>query len=156
MTLLFVVIDTPVMEILLTALLASLWCLGLWSVTEPGKLLSFIKQPLLNKIEARQKEYADKVNKALETYQKRTVSCSDTDKEYYKFQKDSEIEELKEKHDLFKKNMKLLNPIILCPVCMGSVHGLGLFSLCQPMSWWVIPVMFMTAGLNKIWHERLI
>lgn len=156
MTLLFIVIDTPVMDILLTALLASLWCLGLWSVTEPGKLLAFLKQPLLNKIEARQKEYGEKVNKAIETYQKRTVNCSDTDKEYYKFQKDSEIEELKEKHDLFKSNMKLLNPFVLCPVCMGSVHGFFVFTMLQPISWWVIPVMFMTAGLNKIWHEKLI
>lgn len=132
-----------------------MWCLGVWTITEPGKLLAFIKQPLVNKLEKRKKEYVKAKNKILEIYAKQVANCNETDRGYYETTKNNHLESIEETYDMFKKNMKLLNPIILCPVCMGSVHGFVCFSMYQPLSLWVIPVMIMTAGLNKLWHEKL-
>lgn len=155
MTLLFTVIDTPTMEVILTAIAASLWCLGLWETTEPGKLLSFLKQPILNYIDNRKKAHIGAKAKACRESQELQVGCDDVQKNIYRERLKVELAALEKDFNRFKLIMKTLNPIILCPVCMGSVHGFLLFTMYQPLSLWVIPVMVMTAGLNKIWHEKL-
>lgn len=143
-------------ELLLTAFAASLWCLGLWTVTEPGKLLSFLKQPFLQYIEYRKGLHETKREQIVKDYQNLQLnSQSDAQKDIYRTQMKNllKIQDAEFKH--FKTSMKVLNPIILCPVCMGSVHGFITFYLFNDVSFWVIPVMIITSGLNKIWHEKI-
>lgn len=143
-------------ELILTSLAASLWCLGLWTVTEPKMLLSFLKQPLLKEIDNRNKAYIKEKNRLIEKFQRLTVGAADQDKHYFKTETEKDIELLDKEHNRFKSLMKTLNPFILCPVCMGSVHGFVVCFSMHGLTWWAIPVMIMTAGLNKIWHEKLI
>lgn len=143
-------------ELLLISFSASLWCLGLWTVTEPGKLLSFLKQPFLQYIEYRKGLHETKRSAIITEYQNLQLnSQTDGQKDIYRDQmkKLVDLQDSDFKH--FKRSMKVLNPVILCPVCMGSVHGFLTFITFMPLTWHVIPVMIITSGLNKIWHEKI-
>lgn len=152
---LFIVIDTPLMEFLLITLIASVWCLGVWTITEKGKLLSFLKQPILNFIDRKTEYYIGKQEIITTQYGNFQLNCDELQRNIYRERMKAELEIVKKDFNRFKLIMKSLNPVILCPVCMGSVHGFLVFSMFQPLSLWVIPVMVMTSGLNKIWHEKL-
>jgi hypothetical protein len=143
-------------ELLLTALTASLWCLGLWSITQPGKLLSFLRQPFMDYIDKRETGYRkQKENLIVEYQQLQAVANDDIQRNIYREQLKKRLEIINAEAKHFKLSMKLLNPVILCPVCMGSIHGLLTFSMFYPISWWVVPVMIVTSGLNKVWHEKI-
>ena len=156
MTLLFTVIDTFTLEVLLTAIACSFWCLGVWTVTEPGKLLAFLKQPILRYIDNVKKEhYRIRELAITENQNLQLNSQSESQKDIYRSRLKTQLAKHDKDLNRFKLIMKGLNPVILCPVCMGSVHGFALFSMFYPVSLWVIPVMIMTSGLNKIWHEKI-
>ena len=143
--------------LILISVAASLWCLGLWAITEPGKVLDFLKQPLLKFIHVGDISYKAQRDEVIEKYQNLQLNSeSDEKRNQYRDQMKKEIKSIDKEHRKFKAYMKVLNPIILCPVCMGSLHGLLAIYMCGlPVDLWCIPVMVITSGLNKIWHEKI-
>lgn len=154
------------MEILIKALVISLFCVGLRIISGEGMLLYFLRMPF-DKIKERNKEnihFIEEIKKLLSTMGKEynkilELSDADATKEFMskgfedgiKFHK-TKLKELRN-HKTKDWLLYIMKPVILCSTCMASfwtvVIELGYYNTFTLQS---IIIVFVVAALNSIIH----
>lgn len=149
--------------------ITSLWCMGLYIVTSDGKLLAFLRQPFSRLLNRKEEEYNMAVTKQKAEH-KKSLALLELDNHSHKAERGKEmverynkrVEALRIAHQRFMFRLRLLNPFILCPACMSSVHSILIFSYTywlgyHNLSVWSLPlIMLPVAFINDTIHDKLL
>ena len=135
-------------ETLLQLALLSLWCHGWHHLFSPGEALYFISRGAYEHMEQAkvQKERAQR--KVNEWYHEHKDVTPDEQREPLT---DLYNEKMEETNLQYERQVYILKPLFLCPICFASIYGTGGYLLLNYVSWGIIPVAIIALiSVNRL------
>lgn len=148
--------------ILAVAFLLSVFCMGIYTITDEGKILHFVKKPFLrildelDSLESQEQDISSQLSsKCFFMQELKKVEGESFDVRNYYY----EIETLKIDLAECRTRMRYLmffnyisKPLIMCPPCMASYWGVVLYFGIKPLS---IDLMFLSIIVASFFNYLL-
>ncbi len=140
-------------ETLLQLALLSLWCHGWHHLFSPGEALYFISRGAYRYYEDAKTRRDRRTTAIKQWYGEQQNKSEEKDREPLM---DLYNEKLEDNNRKFEKEIYILKPLFLCPICFASLYGTGGYLLLNYTTWGIFPVAIIALiSVNRLTNKLL-